>query len=140
MIEIAHARPWPAPPLIGVSLRAAAHRISVEVGPVEQPTLAVYVPVRHTDSRPAILAGGRVFPGVHVPARIVIGTTLGLSPGRQPTQLEAVEMFPAQSEAQLVELELLESAFLSSFHSAVQAETLLMTDVDVTWQRSQHPA
>lgn len=184
MIEIAHARPWPAPRPIGVSLRAAAHRISIEVGPVEEPKLAVYVPVRHTDSRPAILAGGRVFPGVHVPARIniarndqtlswdvsevagsvdrfginaaaarngpiamgcevadiVIGTTLGLSPGRRPTQLEAVEMLPARSEAQLVELELLESAFLSSFSSAVPAETLLMTDVDVTWQRSHHPA
>ena len=184
MIEIAHARPWPAPRLVGVSLRAAAHRISVEVGPVEQPTLAVYVPIRHTDSRPAILAGGRVFPGVHVSARIdiasdeqmlswdvseadesadrfgikataardgkaavdcevadiVIGTTLGLSPGRRPTQLEAVEMFPARSAAQLVELELLDSAFLSSFHSAVQAETLLMTDVDITWKRSQRPA
>lgn len=184
MIEIAHARPWPTPRFVGVPLRAAAHRISVEVGPVGQPTLAVFVPVRHTDSRPAILAGGRVFPGVHVPARIgiarddqvlswdvseaaesvhrfgitataslhgeaavnsevaniVIGTTLGLSPGRQVAQLEAVEMFPARSVAQLVELKVLESAFLSSFHSAVEAETLLMTDVDVTWKRSQLPA
>ena len=181
MIEIAAARPWPMPRLVGVALRAAAHRISVEVGPVEQPTLAVYVPVRHTDSRPAILAGGRVFPGVHVPARIdiargdqtiawtvadeaesggrfgisatasldgaaavdsevadiVIGTTLGLSPGRRQTRLEAVEMFPARTAAQLVELKMLDSAFLNSFRSAVAAETLLMTDVDVTWQRSQ---
>ena len=30
--------------------------------------------------------------------------------------------------------------FFNSFHSAVEAETLLMTDVDVTWQRSQLPA
>lgn len=184
MIEIAHVRPWPTPRFVGVSLRAAAHRISVEVGPVGRPTLAVYVPVRHTDSRPAILAGGRVLPGVHAPARIdierddqvlswdvseaaenvdrfginataslhgeaavnsevadiVIGTTLGLSPGRHLAQLEAVEMFPARSVVRLVELKVLESAFLSSFHSAVEAETLLMTDVDVTWTRSQLPA
>ncbi len=163
MIEIAHARPWPAPRLVGICLRAAAHRISVEVGPVYQPTLAVFVPIRHTNSRPAILAGGRVDVseaaegtdrfGITATAAlsgkaavecevadIVIGTALGLSPGRRSTQLEAVEMFPAQAAAQLVELELLDSAFLSSFHSAVEAETLLMEDVDVTWKPSKRPA
>lgn len=181
MIEIEAARPWPLPRIAGMTLRAAAHRISVEVGPPEQPTLAVYVPVRHTDSRPALLAGGRVFPGVHVLAHvdvtaddntldwtvantaangdrfgikaaasltgadavgsevadIVIGTTLGLSPGRRPNRIEAVDMCPARTTAQIVELSTLDSEFLSSFHSAVGAETLLMSDVDVTWKRNK---
>ena len=57
-------------PSAGVTLRAAAHRISCEVGPVQRPSRAVFVPVRHTDSRLAVLAGGRAFPGVHLAADI----------------------------------------------------------------------
>lgn len=59
-------------PLLPVLLwrRQRSTDLAGKVGPAEQPTLAVYVPVRHTDSRPAILAGGRVFPGTYVPARI----------------------------------------------------------------------
>ncbi len=72
-------------------------------------------------------------------ADIVIGTTLGLSPKRRAEQLEAVDMLPARSAAKSVELHVLESNFLSSFHSAVEADTLLMTDTDVTWKRSQLP-
>lgn len=70
MIEIKSARPWPFSRLAGISIRAAAHRISVEVGPAADPTTAVWVPVRQTDSVPAVLAGGRIFPGVHVPTQI----------------------------------------------------------------------
>lgn len=70
-------------------------------------------------------------------ADIVIGTSLGLSPGRRQNRIEAVEMIPARTAARLVELEMLDSEFLNSFHSAIPAETLLMTDVDVTWKRSR---
>ncbi len=73
-------------------------------------------------------------------ADIVIGTTLGLSPKRRAEELEAVDMLPAQSAAKSVELHVLESNFLSSFRSAVEADTLLMTEIDVTWKRSQLPA
>lgn len=72
MIEIDSARPWPMPSPVGVGIRAAAHRISVEFGPEDQPTLAVWVPVRHTDSSAAVLAGGRLFPGVHARADVTI--------------------------------------------------------------------
>lgn len=37
MIEIDSARPWPLPRSVGVGIRAAAHRISVEVGSEHQP-------------------------------------------------------------------------------------------------------
>lgn len=180
MIEIEAARPWPLVRRAGVAIRAAAHRISVEVGPVESPTTAVWVPVRQTDSRPAVFAGGRIFPGVHVAtqivvsdddhtlswsvgegpgseerfdiaavvsldgavaresevADIVIGTTLGLSPGRRQGRVEAVEMCPVRTEARLVELTKLNSIFLNSFASGVEAESLLMTNVDVAWRRA----
>jgi len=180
MIEIDAARPWPLPSPVGIGIRAAAHRISVEVGPEHQPTPAVWVPVRHTDSRAVVVVGGRLFPGVHEmadvtvgedrqvlswsitvgsdPPRdfdieasarvdrtdhasnevadIVIGTALGLSPGRRATQVEAVEMIPAHHRFRIVELIDLDSEFMDSFSSASPAESLLMNDVDVTW----HPA
>ena len=54
MIEISNIRPWPLHGALGVDVRAAAHRISVEVGPKHSPTLAVYVrgetPTRHSRS------------------------------------------------------------------------------------------
>ncbi len=177
MIEIEAARPWPMPALVGVSIRAAAHRISIEVGSEDDPTMAVWVPVRHTDSYPGVAVGGRLFPGVHVKsvvtvdegsdtlgwsvkgrphpsgafdieataglhgvtdnscevADIVIGTALGLSPGHRAGSIEAVEMKPAHYQAEIVDLEHLSSDFMSSFSSAVPAETLLMSNVDVTW-------
>ena len=179
MIEIADIRPWPLPAVVGVNVRAAAHRISIEVGPEDSPTMAVYVPGRNTDSKMAILAGGRVFPGVHkqshvdvvdtpdelgwsirndstadstfdivanadlsnaAPATsevadIVIGTTLGLSPGHRPDDLEAVQMLTASSDAKIVALPNLESSFIGGFSSAVETDTLLMSNVDVIWRK-----
>ena len=68
LLDIAAVRPAPVPATLGSRLRAAAHRISVEwddeCGLTE---VGVYVPTRHTDSRTAILAGGRRFPGVPSP-------------------------------------------------------------------------
>lgn len=77
MIEIAAARPAPLPRWAGVGIKAAAHRISVEVGSPTAPDRAVYVPMRHTDARSAVLAGGRVFPGVHAPASVRVESTEG---------------------------------------------------------------
>ena len=184
MIEIESARPWPVPRRLGVNIRAAAHRISVEIGPSDAPMLAVYVPVRHTDSKPAVLAGGRVFPGVHEQstvvlssdatelswkvtsraggsdgfdiaasvslehataarsevADIVVGTVLGLSPGRRVDGVEAVEMRVRHTHAEIVELTNLESDFLEGFSTGVPADSLLMTDVDVTWRPDRRTA
>jgi hypothetical protein len=183
MIEIASARPWPVPAAFGIEIRAAAHRISVESDSGDPTTLAVYVPARNTDSKMAVLAGGRAFPGVHLKSKIVVeagpdrlswsvteesdrgdrldiaatsslegipdegstiaeivlGTTLGLSPSRSRNRLEAVQMISDHQRATVVELSDLESQFINSFSTAIPAESLLMTDVDVTWRPDSTP-
>ncbi len=183
LIAVESMRPWPAPAAVGLPIRAAAHRISVEVDSGEEWSRAVYVPCRHADGLLPVLAGGRLFPGVHRRADIeiardsnrlawsisgrtagssaerfditveadlrsavdttsevadvVIGTVLGLSPGHRDATIEAVDMCPTNTRAQRVELISLQSDFLNGFRSARGAETLLMTDVDVMWRRSQ---
>jgi hypothetical protein len=76
LLEIDAIRPAGVPPVVGRRLRAAAHRISVEwddgFGSV---VTGVYVPVRHTDSRVAVVVGGRWFPGVHERARIAVSAS-----------------------------------------------------------------
>lgn len=185
LIAIDAARPAPLPAIVGSRIRAAAHRISVDVGRHDAaPSQAVYVPRRHTDALAPVLLGGRIFPGMHDRADIelsrtddtlrwsvrsrdhrpdsagarfdiaveadlsgsvetsseiadvVIGTVLGVSPGPRPGSLEAADMCPAVTTAHRVELRFLQSDFLESFETAEPAETLLMTDVGVTWRRS----
>lgn len=71
LLTIEHIRPTAIPAALGVTLSAAAHRISAEWDDeLGATTVGVYVPVRHTHSRPAQAVGGRWFPGVHRPARI----------------------------------------------------------------------
>ena len=162
-----------------MSIHAVAHRISVDIGPESSPQRSVYVPCRHTDSRPTVAVGGRLFPGVHrraaisleetpellswsvssvdadedfniavtvdianAPdaqtevAEIVIGTVLGVSPGHRDGSIEGADMCPATTEAKAVQLRSLDSPFLQGFTTAEPAETLLMTDVGVTWRRA----
>ncbi len=181
LIAIDAARPWPLPGAVGMGIRAVAHRISVDVGPTNAPQRSVYVPCRHTDSRPAVAVGGRLFPGVHrraaisieqspdtlawsvssidvdqdfniaveadtanAPdaqtevAEIVIGTVLGVSPGHRAGSIEGADMCPAKTEAKAVKLRSLSSPFLESFTTAEPAETLLMTNVEVTWRRANN--
>ncbi|QGG96689.1 hypothetical protein [Actinomarinicola tropica] len=71
LLTIEHIRPSVVPAALGLSLVAAAHRISAEWDDeLGATTVGVYVPVRHTSSRPAQVVGGRWFPGVHLPATI----------------------------------------------------------------------
>lgn len=207
MIEIDAARPWPMPSAVGISIRAAAHRISVDVDHDDKDSVGVFVPGRQTDSTMAIFAGGRLFPGVHERATIditnnawrlswdvttrttafdiqaiahydgptaracadtadadkadradahrvdisasaigteiadiVLGTTLGLSPGRAATTVDRVQMVTSHQRANLVTVSTLRSAFIDSFSSAVPAPALLMTDVDVVWKRDAETA
>jgi hypothetical protein len=71
LLEIDGVRPTGVPFSAGRTVRAAAHRISVEWGDDDE-SVGVYVPMRHTDSRVAVLTGGRIFPGVHRRARFGI--------------------------------------------------------------------
>jgi hypothetical protein len=72
LLAIERIRPAGVPRVLGMGLRAAAHRISVEWDDESGTAVGVYVPLRHTDSLPARLLGGRWFPGVHRRASIEI--------------------------------------------------------------------
>ena len=78
LLDVHRLRPDGVPAIGARTLRAAAHRISAEWedGAGEVIT-GVYVPVRHTDSRLAMAAGGRWFPGVHERARVEVSASEG---------------------------------------------------------------
>ena len=104
LIRIDSTRPWPVPKMFGSTLRAAAHRISVETGSEDSPTRAVYVPCRHTDSALPVMVGGRIFPGVHQRAEIDVAQTdrsLAWSVrGRGPTPVDGgIDRFDIAVEA-----------------------------------------
>lgn len=106
LLEIDGIRPARLPAVAGMALRATAHRISVEwADGSEQAIVGVYVPMRHTDSRLAVVLGGRWFPGVHQRARIHIAAPVGRlrwttdparDPGRFGVRVEA--SVPAEGE------------------------------------------
>ena len=73
LLQLEQVRPAGCPPWLGIGLRAAAHRISVEWDDaVGERAVGVYVPERLTDSRLAVVAGGRWFPGVHRSAEVEV--------------------------------------------------------------------
>lgn len=65
----------------------------------------------------------------------MIGTYLGLSPDHRGL-LEGAEMQPFDLNAESITLTDLSSEFLDRFSSAQEADTLLMTNVGVTWRRT----
>jgi hypothetical protein len=69
LIRLAEIRPRGVPAPIGLTSENAAHRIAVEWDEGGVTREAVYIPRRDTGSRANVLAGGRVFPGVHNHAR-----------------------------------------------------------------------
>ncbi len=99
LLDIVAIRPARLPAMVGTSLRAAAHRISVEWDHDSGATaVGVYVPLRLTDSLTAIALGGRVFPGVHRRAwvnltqdgeRLAWSVEAGDEPGAYSVHVEA---------------------------------------------------
>jgi hypothetical protein len=76
LLDVEHVRPADLPASAGRTLRAAAHRISVDWEDCSGATVTgVYVPLRHSDSRAAIVLGGRWFPGVHERARVAVSAS-----------------------------------------------------------------
>lgn len=179
LLDIVQLRPAGLPAVAGISMRAAAHRISAEwEDGAGQTVVGVYVPGRMTDARLAVLAGGRVFPGVHQAAHVrmheergrlrwsvaaraagdpssvrvavrlrphlvedegcepIGGTCLaavvGVSP-RRNGRLEAARMAPDRRTARQVDVDDLDSTFLSGFATAVPGPAYLMEDVAVRW-------
>jgi len=78
LLDLGGLRPMPLPASAGVTMRAAAHRISVEWDESGEVVVGVYVPMRHTSSRLAVALGGRVFPGAHRRARVSVVRTSDL--------------------------------------------------------------
>lgn len=72
LIRLAEVRPAGLPAALGRTVEAAAHRISVVDADGEP---GVFVPRRDTASRLAVLAGGRVWPGVHRRAGFAVART-----------------------------------------------------------------
>ena len=69
LIRLKQIRPKFLPAFIGISSENAAHRIAVEWESDGITHTGVYIPRRDTSSLLNVLAGGRVFPGVHNRAR-----------------------------------------------------------------------
>lgn len=69
LIRLKKVRPRFFPLPIGLSSENAAHRIAVEWDEGGQLRQGVYVPRRDTNSLLNVIAGGRLFPGVHHHAR-----------------------------------------------------------------------
>lgn len=65
LIRLNHLRPAWFRPRIGWGAENAAHRIAVEWDTPTGVETGVYIPQRHSASRLAVLAGGRIFPGHH---------------------------------------------------------------------------
>ena len=69
LIRLREVRPRGLPALMGVASENAAHRVAVEWDGDDGVCEGVYVPRRDTSSGLNVLAGGRLFPGVHRRAR-----------------------------------------------------------------------
>jgi hypothetical protein len=73
LIRLEHIRPKGFPELIGISSENMAHRIAVtykdEHGADKE---AVYIWKRHSDQPLNIVLGGRLFPGIHSPAKFAV--------------------------------------------------------------------
>jgi Uncharacterized conserved protein (COG2071) len=65
LIRLKRIRPRLLPPLLGISSENAAHRIAVEWDQDGEVREGVFIPRRDTSSWLNILAGGRLFPGLH---------------------------------------------------------------------------
>jgi hypothetical protein len=76
LIRLKRIRPRGFPALLGISSENAAHRIAIEWddenGRVRE---GVYIPRRDSSSRLNVLAGGRVFAGVHHHAHFTVSET-----------------------------------------------------------------
>lgn len=72
LIRLARIRPTVMPFPFGLRSENAAHRIAVEWEVAGETRQGVYIPRRDTNSRLNVLAGGRLFPGVHHHARFAV--------------------------------------------------------------------
>lgn len=79
MIRLGALRPTWVPAGLGWRMENAAHRIAIEWDAADGPRTGVFIPMRHSASRLAVAAGGRVFPGIHRRARFDVRESDGSS-------------------------------------------------------------
>lgn len=72
LIRLKQLRPRMLPAFLGVGSENAAHRIAVEWDTDDGPKSGVFIPRRDTSSLLNVMAGGRIFPGVHSRARFEV--------------------------------------------------------------------
>lgn len=66
LIRLRHIRPLGLPAFLGLTSENAAHRIAIEWNDENgEPREGVYIPRRDTSSRLNVIAGGRLFTGIH---------------------------------------------------------------------------
>ena len=65
LIRLKQIRPKMLPAFLGIGSENAAHRVAVEWDSDEGIQTGVYIPRRDTSSILNVIAGGRIFPGVH---------------------------------------------------------------------------
>jgi hypothetical protein len=75
LIRLKQLRPRGLPAWTGIGSENAAHRIAIEWDEAGQTCHGVYVPRRDSSSLWNVLAGGRIFPGIHHLSRFSIRET-----------------------------------------------------------------
>lgn len=75
LIRLNQVRPRGLPAWLGIASENAAHRMAVEWDENGLVREGVYIPRRDTSSRLNVLAGGRLFPGIHHPAKFTVRET-----------------------------------------------------------------
>jgi len=75
LIRLKQIRPRGFPQFMGISSENAAHRIAVEWDEDGAPREGVFIPRRDSSSRLNVLAGGRIFTGVHHHAHFEVEET-----------------------------------------------------------------
>jgi hypothetical protein len=75
MLRLGSFRPTWVRPEIGWGAENVAHRIAVEWDDADGTHAGVYVPQRHSESWLPVIAGARVFPGIHHHARFDVAET-----------------------------------------------------------------
>jgi hypothetical protein len=114
LIRLGSIRPRGIPAAFGVSSENAAHRIAVEWDEGPETREGVFIPRRDSSSRLNRLLGGRLFPGMHHPARFDVRegpedfhvamtsrdrVTHVLVAGRIASELPATSVFRSLAEA-----------------------------------------
>lgn len=139
LIRLSDFRPTWFSPKAGHRSASAAHRIAVEWDGPDGLRTGVYIPRRHSASRLAQIAGGRVFPGVHEHAKIAARDFFGKDAiGWSPTRAGQLEPLRLDTDAWRVEpghASRVESSFFDGLPTGSTEfdHVLVMREVPVVW-------